>query len=87
MDYQVLSSVTVKDKYLIPVIEELMDELYNAKVFSKLDLRPRYHQIHVIIEDISKTMFKTHKEHYEFLIMSFGLTTHPNLSKPYELGL
>lgn len=77
VDYRELNNKTVKDKFPIPLVEVLIDELTGAKVFTKLDLRASYHQLRVHPSDVFKTASKTHMGNYEFLVMHFGFNNAP----------
>ena len=77
IDYRQLNKVTIKTKYPLPWIDDFFHQLKGASYFSKIDLRLGYHQLRVRGEDIPKKVFQTRYGHYEFLVMSFGLTNSP----------
>jgi hypothetical protein len=77
VDYRSLNEVTIKNKYPLPRIEDLFDQMKGDKIFSKIDLRSGYHQLKIRAEDVPKTTFTTRYGLYEFLVMSFGMTNAP----------
>ncbi|GKF78411.1 putative reverse transcriptase domain-containing protein, partial [Tanacetum coccineum] len=77
IDYRELNKLTVKNRYPLPKIDDLFDQLEGSSVYSKIDLRSGYHQLRVRDENIPKTAFKIRYEHYEFQVMPFGLTNTP----------
>jgi hypothetical protein len=77
VDYRKLNAQTIKNKFLMPMIDEFLDEIAGAKVFTKLDLNLGFHQIRMTLADEYKTAFKTHHENFQFKVMPFGLTNAP----------
>jgi hypothetical protein len=77
IDFQQLNKVTIKNKYPLPRIDDLFDQLKDEKIFSKIDIKSGYHQVRIKEENISKTSFRTRHGHYEFTVVPFGLSNAP----------
>ena len=87
IDYRGLNQCTIKNKYPLPRIDELLDHLRKAKIFLKIDLRSGYYQVRIKPKDVSKTSFNPRFGHYEFTVMPFGLTNAPSTFNQFMTDL
>jgi hypothetical protein len=87
IDFRQLNKVTIKNKCPLPRIDDLFDQLKDARIFSKIDLRSKYHQVRIKEEDITKTTFKTRYGHYEFTVVSFILSNAPTVFMCLMIGV
>jgi hypothetical protein len=79
IDFRQLNKLTIKNKHHLPRIDDLFDQLKDARIFSSIDLRSGYHQVRIIYDDIKKTSFKTRFGHYEFTVVPFGFSNEPDV--------
>lgn len=78
VDYRSLNAITIKDRFPIPTVDELFNELAGTDIFSKLDLRAAYHQVRIHSTDVDKTTFRMHDGHYKFLVILLALSNGPS---------